>query len=334
MRCSDTLTKSLSQPYAFSLILKMSTPATNSYTYTGVWTNWSHGAIRGATLTLSKRSGGYLTAFLALYVTISGVMFWKILSYTLHQTHTTPPGTTRDGLHYQRQVILRNSKGAVDAFMSFMRLPLNWRDRATRPFIRSLPFALLAFLNLGFFGVATIFSSAISSAPGNSTLIIGHACGGYSTKSFTSPLGASWYSKLLADTYNAATYVRQCYTNNTSLGCGLYYRQSLPFSINPNATCPFASGVCVYNDDSAFTMDTGLLDSHADLGINAPSKNRVLFRRVTTCAPLHATPWGASQNSSDVGLIIYINAGPNPPWNYTFSYYHRAGMDGFGYDLT
>ncbi len=81
-------------------------------------------------------------------------------------------------------------------------------------------------------------------------------------------------------------------------------------------------------------MDTGLLDSHADLGINAPPQNRVSFRRVTTCAPLHATPWGTTQNDSEVGLVIYINAGPNPPSNYTFSYYHRAGMDGFGYALT
>jgi hypothetical protein len=70
--------------------------------------------------------------------------------------------------------------------------------------------------------------------PGNSTLIIGHACGGYSTKSFPSPLGASWLSKLLTDTYNTATYVRQCYGNSTSLGCKLYYQQSLPFSLNPN----------------------------------------------------------------------------------------------------
>jgi hypothetical protein len=312
----------------------MSTPATNSYTYTGVWINWSYGAMRGATLTLSKRYGGYLTASLALYVTIAGGMFWKILSYTLHQMHTTPPGTTHDGLHYQRQVIFRNSKGAVDAFLSFIRLPLSWHDRITKRFVRSFPLAILAALNIGLFGAASIFSSTISSSPGNSTLIMGHSCGGYSTKSFTSPLGGSWYSKLLIDTYNAATYVRQCYANTTSLGCGLYYRQSLPFSNNPNATCPFASGVCVYNDHSAFAMDTGLLDSHADLGINAPPQNRVSFRRVTTCAPLHATPWGTFQNDSNDGLVIYINAGPNPPWNYTFSYNHRAGSDGFGYALT
>jgi hypothetical protein len=209
------------------------------------------------------------------------------------------------------------------------------RGRAVKPFIRSLPFAVLAALNVSLFGVASIFTSAISSAPGNSTLILGPACGGYNTESFSSSLWDSWYSKILADTYNAATYVRQCYPANTAnLGCGVYQHQNLPFTVNPNATCPFASDLCFYNDHSAFAMDTGLLDSHADLGINAPPQHRILFRRMTTCAPIHATQWATSQNESQVGLVTYINAGPNPPWNYTFSYAHHAGIDGFGYNLT
>lgn len=313
----------------------MSTPETGVYTYTGLWINWSYGAIQGATLTLSKRNAGFLTAFLALYIAFAGGMFWRILSYALHQHNATRPGTKRDALHHQRQVILRNSNAAATACISLTMLPLSWRGRINKPFIRSLPFAILAALNVSFFGIGSIFSSAISSAHGNSTLILGPSCGGYDAESLASPYRDRYYSKILADTYNAATYVQQCSSaNTTNLGCGIYQRQSLPFTVNPNATCPFASGLCLYNDNSAFAMDTGLLDSNADLGINAPLQNRVLFRRVTTCAPIHATQWGSFQNESQDGLIIYINAGPNPPWNYTFSYAHHAGIDGFGYTLT
>jgi len=34
-------------------------------------------------------------------------------------------------------------------------------------------------------------------------------------------------------------------------------------------------------------MDTGLLDSREDLGIYTPDSGRLIYRRVTSCAPLH-----------------------------------------------
>jgi hypothetical protein len=38
------------------------------HTYTGPWINWSEGVIRGATLTLSQKHSGVLSAFLAILV--------------------------------------------------------------------------------------------------------------------------------------------------------------------------------------------------------------------------------------------------------------------------
>ncbi|KAL9114279.1 MAG: hypothetical protein Q9227_001701 [Pyrenula ochraceoflavens] len=50
----------------------MSDTAVNSVSdasiYLGLWTNWSHGTVRGATITLTKRDGGLLIAFLALFI--------------------------------------------------------------------------------------------------------------------------------------------------------------------------------------------------------------------------------------------------------------------------
>ncbi|GME57641.1 putative cytochrome p450 protein [Neofusicoccum parvum] len=46
-------------------------------------------------------------------------------------------------------------------------------------------------------------------------------------------------------------------------------------------------------------FDTGYLDSHKDLGINTPPEDRVLFRRVSTCAPLVTDGYRRSHNYSD-----------------------------------
>src|SRR5205809_3239155 len=93
--------------------------------------------------------------------------------------NTTKPGGKRDGLHHQRQVILRNSGGAPGAFLGFVRMPMSWRGRARRPFLRVFAYALIAALNVAVFSVASIFTSTVTKAAGNSTIILGPSCGGY-----------------------------------------------------------------------------------------------------------------------------------------------------------
>jgi hypothetical protein len=145
---------------------------------------------------------------------------------------------------------------------------------------------------------------------------------------------ASFYSKSVADTIDAATYAQQCYgENTTSLACNLYARRSLSFTTNPNATCPFPSARCIFNNQSAFSMDTGLVDSHLDLGVNARPEDRIKYRRVTTCAPIHAKQWARVANDSVHGEVVYIDAGPASPSNFTFSYNVHTGVDGVGYTL-
>jgi hypothetical protein len=305
------------------------------YTYTGVWINWSHGAIQGATLTLPQQYGGLLVAFLAIYVSFAGSQFWKFLTFILHQINTTKPGNEHDGLHHQLQVILRNSNGAGGAFWEFIKLPIYWRGRTRRPFYRVTPFLLLGALNLALFSVASVFTSQVTRVPGNSTIILGPSCGELTFNYSRYGNGdIITQSKILADTYEAAAYVRQCYGDNANgLACRVYNRPSLEFTTNPNAACPFASNICLYNDKSAFSMDTGLIDSHWDLGINAQPEHRIKYRHLTTCAPLHAKQWTTTANVTGIGLVIYINAGPLLGNNYTFSYVVSSSYAGFGYKL-
>lgn len=86
------------------------------------------------------------------------------------------------------------------------------------------------------------------------------------------------------DTLAATTYSRACYGNSqNSLQCNQYPQPQLHWTVNQNATCPFADGLCFYGDSSAYEMDTGHIDSHQALGINAPQSERVQYRKVTTC---------------------------------------------------
>ena len=84
-------------------------------------------------------------------------------------------------------------------------------------------------------------------------------------------------------------------------------------------------------------MDTGYLDS-LDLGINAPSQERVLFRKVTTCAPLMAKELAKLVNETDeLGYnhtYVRLYFGPlNGVTNYTYSYDFATGGAGSGYSL-
>ena len=161
----------------------MSQTSTSSI-YTGLWINWSHGATLGATITLNQRDGGLLTAFLAIFVSVAGAACWKITSYAIHQCRASQD--YQDALHHQQQAILQNTDDAAGALWDFLQLPWYWRDNEIRSFVRSLPLACLALLNIAVFGVAGIFSSDVTKAAGNETLIRSPHCG------FLSPNGVTF----------------------------------------------------------------------------------------------------------------------------------------------
>jgi hypothetical protein len=116
----------------------------------------------------------------------------------------------------------------------------------------------------------------------------------------------------------------------TVLASGVPELRETKYQFRDNSECllSFAFGTCRMGDTAAFSMDTGLLKSHADFGINAPLQNRVLFRRVATCAPIVVAPFAEIRNYSIVGPILYVNAEPFLGQNWTFSYILRSQLDG------
>jgi hypothetical protein len=82
----------------------------------------------------------------------------------------------------------------------------------------------------------------------------------------------------------AVSYAETCYGENAiPEACNIFYNMTIGYSDMHNASCPFLGDVCLYGDTSAYTLDTGFVDSNV-LGVNAPRRYQI--RRKTTCAPL------------------------------------------------
>ena len=299
----------------------------NGDIYTGPWINFSHGLIRGATLTLGARNAGLLTSFIAAFITVVAARLWSILSFILHQLLSSKE--PRDGLHHQQRVVLRNNSSALGASYIFFQQWWAWRHKAPRAFLRTVPFALLGTLYVLAFAFLSVFSSEVSKFPGDARLLRPGNCGYFRMRgdAITPATQQAYTWKTLNDSITAAGYARQCYGGLTGrLECSTMFRPSLPTITNSNATCPFASGMCVYGDTAAFSVDSGLIDSRDDLGINSPDSGRVKFRRVTTCAPVRTKDFLVVTNYTDTNsLLLSYYFGPwndvgTEMQNMTFSY--------------
>ena len=311
-----------------------------SFIYTGVWINWSHGVVAGSTLTLSERDGGLLTAFLAIFVSAAGAATWKLMSYALHQSRARQE--YQDGLHHQQQAILRNSHSPVGASWQLMQLTWFWRRDATRYLMRTIPLAGLALLNLALFGLAGVFSSEVTKAPGNETLVRSPNCGYVYLKDPTGSFEAQaeYNSVATNDTIPAAAYQRACYDNAENLlQCGQFIQRQLRWTSNPSSPCPFSPQMCYSGDMTAYEMDTGLIDSHDDLGINAPKIHRVQYRKVTTCSPIPTKDFRTEVINTDINsptfndtLVRYFY-GDTAGANYTYQYNKHSLLEVNGYKL-
>ncbi|KAK5053680.1 hypothetical protein LTR84_001641 [Exophiala bonariae] len=65
--------------------------------------------------------------------------------------------------------------------------------------------------------------------------------------------------------------------------------------------------MCHQSQNASLRLDTGYLDSHFDLGLNAPSKDRILLRRVTNCQGYYIYDWvfeAGTQPQPDVWIPL------------------------------
>ncbi|KAF1994209.1 hypothetical protein P154DRAFT_586672 [Amniculicola lignicola CBS 123094] len=269
------------------------------------------GKTNGATLTLTKQHGGFLIAFLAIFVGMVGKSFWRLSCFAFHRYLSS--SKEEDGLYHQRQAILRNSDTAQDGAWRLFDSMLSWRSgrRASRPIIRLLPFIFVALIISAAFGVASIFSSRVTTDTENEVLLTGKRCGMIDPAmphERRLALLNPYYAKRASDFLN---YGDKCYTNASNTdGCHLYSKQRLPLVSSTNATCPFGNDICKLKDGN-LVLDTGYINSLQHLGINLPAKERFEFRMVHQCAPLKTEGYMELHNDSRAGQLYRYYYGSN-----------------------
>jgi len=320
--------------------------------HTGLWINWSHAPIYGATITLSSRDGAFLVAFLALYVGLAGGQFWKIVSFILHQIRATKRWQSDDAMFHQQQAILKNVGSPFDVAKELFELSWAWRKSTSRPFFRAFLLSAYALLVLSGFYVAGIFSSEVTTAVSSDVLVRSSDCGAWEYFGPESASQNSYQFKVLNETLNAAQYVRNCYWNSQdTFGCNIYVTDQIPWKTTLNATCPFreevchacpfSNGTCVGSNAAALHLDTGPLDSHEIFGLDAPKTRRITYRKVTSCAPIAVDNWGKleSRNVTIDGIVsqdpvLNYYCGPFlGAQDYTYQWPLHTAVDNVGYQL-
>jgi hypothetical protein len=178
--------------------------------------------------------------------------------------------------------------------------------------VHILPAFLSAAACVCVFATASVFSSHISTSTGNEVLLDGSKCGVVYENELNGPIDMgdvnvmSWYWSSLSGT--AEQYVEQCYSARPEgigmFDCNRFVTSQLPISIQDQAPCPFDNSIC-RNTTSNLYLDTGYIDSHTDLGLNAPKQDRILFRSVYHCAPLHSEGYSSNVTLSGLDYTLY-----------------------------
>ena len=263
----------------------------------------------------------------------------------IHQIRSTRE--KRDGFHYQIQVLLRSGLPGSSFLMCLLWSSWAWHSNTAKAIPRGLSLGLIALLYTAAMFCAGLFSSRAATAA-NEVLIQSQVCGFFDDrlmnptnrlKNFTEDTMASADALGLATgwTYQQSLdYARACYSDvskSSSSQCTKFAMPRLTSNIDRAAPCPFASGVC---EQPAISLQSELIDSHFDLGINAPARDRIRLRRSTACAPIplqekYSSGWVDAPPNWDLlpgDHVIYYNVGPqgpffngpfSPPYNWTWA---------------
>jgi hypothetical protein len=166
---------------------------------------------------------------------------------------------------------------------------------------RTLPLLVVAAATVACFGVAGIFTSRVSTSVGDHVLLKGRNCG------LPRPETDSFFTNYVAYVsqrfMSSGDYALRCYSNTSlSQGCPTFLRRRLAWRSAADAACPFPgqTRVCRRNATNV-RLETGFIDSNADLGINLPARDSFRFRSVVECAPLRTSGFARNVTMGGVG---------------------------------
>lgn len=206
-----------------------------------------------------------------------------------------------------------------------------WRSgrRAARPVLRLLPVILLALAISAAFGMASIFSARVTTETANEVLLKGTRCGSFDKwKPNSRYLQLTTAQPFYAERANRfLNYGMQCYTDRTRTdGCNQFVRPRLPLSVNRSISCPFPDDICKMPMGN-LELDTGYINSHHHLGVNAPPKDRFEMRILQRCAPIKTKEYMSDYTDSDYGPVARYYYGPVRIENGTFNVTYELPID-------
>ncbi|KAM5360695.1 hypothetical protein ACJZ2D_013573 [Fusarium nematophilum] len=285
--------------------------------YVGLWRDFSQGGAHQLTLTLTSNWGGYLISALALLVSLAGSSLWNIIAYTLHQFRVSQKNR-HDPIHLQVQTLLRNSVSAISAITDAWMLSRAWYGTSIRIWRRVIPVITLASLCLVLFALAGTFVSGVATSNDARINILAEpkVCGGWYfnwtalhlRKEITDP---EEYMAISDDIREARLYAKWFYGDYKPLSMpgSMFPIESLPYTTKMQP-CPFkGENRCLTSEPSspnqAMSWDSGLLDSHIHLGVNAPVEDRVQIRKILTCSPVNVDDLTSSSETGRVVMVDY-----------------------------
>jgi len=267
-------------------------------------------------LTVPTRWGNYLIAVLAGLVAWAGISFYGIVAFVLHQIYATK--RNRDVLDYQLQVLFRSQAGALESAVESLQLYFAWRKITTRVAIRIIPFTLSAVVIwFGFIAGSVLVADVASESYGDVLVLsVPDVCGDTSfglldgtqmdkTKLTTDEQlirnqSSAFERHASSNAKFARTYAESFYLTGYRTKASISSRFKKPtIDIKEqDVECPWKSPLRCLGPDwvegPAYRMDSGLLDSHSDLGINAKPADRVQWRADATCAVLDTRDFESS----------------------------------------
>ncbi|KAI0155334.1 hypothetical protein GGR57DRAFT_491761 [Xylariaceae sp. FL1272] len=294
----------------------------------GLWINWTHGPILGASLTTTRQNAALLVAFTSTYIGFVATRVWRILCFILHRLYSV--ATPQNAGYHRIQAILCNASAPEDGARLALKL-LSTRPKTHHRRIIFVGFTAIALV--ASFTALGGFSSRIA-LDDNDVLIESANCGfvyGGTEVNWQDYFAETeWLAKKVN---NAANYAQQCYSSSSSssqFDCDTFAAPRIDSRVELNAPCPFDSTLCL-TDEANIRIDSGYVDSHTYLGLNAPLHKRVFWRNVLHCVPLATKGFTSLDPQSPTNDTLY-HYGRLPGSNGTYlDYAYRMPSVEFQY---
>jgi hypothetical protein len=302
---------------------------------TGFWIDEDKPWFSSILLTIPNTKANFLIAAISfLLASLVLPLIWKTLILILYiSTHTRPSARTLE-LDQQR-VLFRNARSSTNAVTALVISFWHWRRarsgiprRETLQFSVLLALATTSVIVLGIGGIFVPSLFASDATDDVTVLAKPGSCGFLKLPDGTAEIVEvpAVASRELDETTFARRYASQFYGGQFMAERiqSMFPVLSLPYTTKVSAPCPFDSQMCFPGSGSSISFDTGLLDSHEHLGINARKKDRVRYRWKSTCTPLKLSEnmYKIKNESESKGTVLRVNftLGPSSGHDYTFSW--------------